>query len=242
MATNTQYVINGVEALWPRINKTYRFDAGENRSVPCDPLDDGAKYETKFRMDKDTAKNLFIAMTEAYQSRKESSWPEKFGNPFDKEEDGTYTFKASLKGAYGKDVTLKPVQYDAKSTKLPEDFMLTTGSTVNVAVTFTPYFMREAGVSLRLRAVQVIKYVPMESASPFGNVEGYQHDEEENPFEVVTPVVQAVKEEVVAKDEGSFEDFDEPAAPEPKKVVKKTTPAPKADNDALSSIVANWDD
>ena len=68
MATNTQYVINGVEALWPRINKTYRFDAGENRSIPCDPLDDGAKYETKFRMDKDTAKNLFIAMTEAYQS------------------------------------------------------------------------------------------------------------------------------------------------------------------------------
>ena len=238
MATSTQYVINGVEALWPRINRTYRFDASENRSVPCDPLDDGAKYEIKFRMNKDTAKKLFLAMSEAYGARRESSWPEKFGNPFEKDEDGTYTFKASLKGAYGKEVTLKPVQYDAKSTKLPEDFMLTTGSTVNVAVTFTPYFMREAGVSLRLRAVQVTKYVPMESSSPFGSVEGYRHGEEDSPFEVV----QAVKEEIVAKDEDSFDDFDEPTAPEPKKVVKKTAPAPKADNDALSSIVADWAD
>ena len=194
--SNNQYVLSNVEALWPRINKTYKFDNAENRTVPCDAFDEGAKYETRFRMTKDQAKALFVAMVEAYEAKKEKGWPDKFDMPFKKEEDGSYSHKASLKGAYGKDATLKPVQYDAKSVKLPDDFMLTTGSTVNVAVTFTPYNMREAGVSLRLRAVQVIK---------FGD--------------------------------------DEPTkVKEPKKVVKKTAPAPKASDDALASIVADWDD
>ena len=236
---NNQYVVSNVEALWPRINKTYKFDNAENRTVPCDAFDEGAKYETRFRMTKDQAKALFVEMVKAYESKKEKGWPDKFDMPFKKEEDGTYTYKASLKGAYGKDATFKPVQYDAKSVKLPDDFMLTTGSTVNVAVTFTPYNMREAGVSLRLRAVQVIKYVPMEAASPFGAVEGgFQFSAEENPFEVVTA---APVETPVVSDE-LFGDDEPTKVKEPKKVVKKTAPAPKASDDALASIVADWDD
>jgi hypothetical protein len=241
MALNNQYLINDVEALWPRINKTYKFDNAENRTVPCDAFDEGAKYETRFRMTKAQAKALFVEMVTAYESKKEKGWPDKFDMPFKKEEDGTYTHKASLKGAYGKDATFKPVQYDSKGVKLPDDFMLTTGSTVNVAVTFTPYNMREAGVSLRLRAVQVIKYVPMEAASPFSAVEGgFQFSAEENPFEVVAPTAPAAPTEAVTDD--LFGD-DEPAqVEEPKKVVKKKAPAPKASDDALADIVADWDD
>ena len=241
MATVTnQYLINNVEALWPRINKTYKFDNAENRTVPCDVFDEGAKYETRFRMTKDQAKALFMEMVKAYESKKEKGWPDKFDMPFKKEEDGTYTHKASLKGAYGKDATFKPVQYDSKGAKLPEDFLLTTGSTVNIAVSFTPYNMREAGVSLRLRAVQVIKYVPMEASSPFGAVEGgFQFSAEENPFEVVEPAAPAAPAEVVDELFGD----DEPAqVEEPKKVVKKKAPAPKASDDALADIVADWDD
>ena len=237
--SNNQYVLSNVEALWPRINKTYKFDNAENRTVPCDAFDEGAKYETRFRMTKDQAKALFVEMVKAYESKKEKGWPDKFDMPFKKEEDGTYTHKASLKGAYGKDATFKPVQYDAKSVKLPDDFMLTTGSTVNVAVTFTPYNMREAGVSLRLRAVQVIKYVPMEATSPFAAVEGgFQFSAEENPFEVVAT---APVETPVVSDE-LFGDDEPTKVKEPKKVVKKTAPAPKASDDALASIVADWDD
>ena len=236
---NNQYVVSNVEALWPRINKTYKFDNAENRTVPCDAFDEGAKYETRFRMDKAQAKALFVEMVKAYESKKEKGWPDKFDMPFKKEEDGTYTHKASLKGAYGKDATFKPVQYDSKGVKLADDFMLTTGSTVNVAVTFTPYNMREAGVSLRLRAVQVIKYVPMEAASPFGAVEGgFQFSSEENPFEVVAT---APVETPVISDE-LFGDDEPTKVKEPKKVVKKTAPAPKASDDALASIVADWDD
>jgi hypothetical protein len=47
------YLVNNVEALYPRINKTYRFDNAENRSVACDPLDDGAAYEMSFVMSKE---------------------------------------------------------------------------------------------------------------------------------------------------------------------------------------------
>ena len=114
-----------------------------------------------FRMTTDQAKELWDNMAKAYIAKKESSWPAKFDRPFKKEEDGSWTFKAKLKGAYGSDATRKPTQYDAKGVKPDDDFLLTTGSKVNIAMCLVPYNMREAGVSLRLRAVQVIKYKPM---------------------------------------------------------------------------------
>jgi hypothetical protein len=229
---NSSYVIENVEALWPRINKPYRFDNAENRTVPCDAFEDGAKYEMKFRMTKDQAKALFGAMCKAYEGKKEKSWPEKIEMPFTKDDDGMYSYKATLKGAYGKEATLKPVQYDSKGVKLPDDFMLTTGSTVNVAVVFIPYSMREANVSLRLRAVQVIKYVPMETSSPFGKVDGgFEFQKDDNPFEVVEP--KSVDNVI----EAEFGD-----TPEPKKVSKKATPKPKKTDSDLASIVDDWDD
>jgi len=233
MATqNSNYIIENVEALWPRINKPYRFDNAENRTVPCTAFDDGAKYEIKFRMTKDQAKALYLEMCKAYEERKEKGWPEKVDNPFTKDDDGMYVYKATLKGAYGKEATLKPVQVDSNGSKLPEDFMLTTGSTVSVAVIFVPYNMREAGISLRLKAVQVIKYVPMESSTPFGKVEGgFTFQKDDNPFEVVEakPTTNVI--------EGEFGD-----TPEPKKVSKKAAPKPKKTDADLASIVDDWDD
>jgi hypothetical protein len=82
--------------------------------------------------------------------------------------------------------------------------------------------------------------VPMEAASPFGAVEGgFQFSAEENPFEVVTPtpaVVAEVSDDLFGDDDTSAK------VEEPKKVVKKTAPAPKAKDDALASIVADWAD
>ena len=168
------HLINNVEILYPRINQCYRFDNTENKSVPCDPFEDGAKYETKFRMDKDQAKTLYKAMATAYAERREKSWPEKLEMPFEQDDEGKYVGKAVLKGAYGKDATAKPKQYDAKSKELPTDFKLTTGSRGNIAVVFVPYNMRDNGVSLRLKAVQVTKYQePQSAASPFDVVDGF---------------------------------------------------------------------
>ena len=128
------YKIANVEALYPRINKTYKFDSGENRSVPCDPLDDGAAYEMSFKMNETQAKALMTAMASVYKEKRDAKWPEKFPVPFTKDDEGMYIGKAKLKGAYGKDVTNKPKQYDAKNKELAEDFQLTSGRVLQMAL------------------------------------------------------------------------------------------------------------
>ncbi len=228
------YLVNNVEALYPRINKTYRFDNAENRSVACDPLDDGAAYEMSFVMSKEQAKELFAEMAKAYEEKREDKWPAKLEMPFAKNDDGMYVGKAKLKGAYGKDVTNKPMQCDARGTELPDDFLLTSGSTVNVAVVFIPYNMRDHGVSLRLKAVQVVKYVPMQKSNPFGAVEGFTVGEA-NPFSDTTNAAKV--EEATADVFGE----EEPEAP-PKKKAKKATPKPKDSDEDLGSIIDDWDD
>lgn len=167
-----QHNINLVEALWPRINGTYKFDSIEGKSVKCDPKDPAAAYEMSFKMTPDQAKALWGKMLEAYSAKKQAGWPEQPVNPFKKDEDGCFIGKAKLKGNYNGELTKGVAQYDAHGSKLADDFMLTTGSKVNVAVTFVPYNMREAGVSLRLRAVQVVEYKEMEESNPFGQVDG----------------------------------------------------------------------
>ena len=218
-AVNMNYNINNIEALWPRMNRTYKFDPQEKRSVPCDAFDDGATYTIQFKMTEAQAKDLYKQMAAAYKAKREDRWPDKFPMPFKKEDDGTFSHKAKLKGAYGVEATRKPAQYDAAGVKLDDDFLLTTGSTVNIAIAFTPYHGAiGTGVSLRLRAVQVIELKPMEEQSPFGAVEGFEASpkEDDNPFADVE---------------------------EPKKAVKKAAaPAPDKGSDDLSSIIDDWDD
>ena len=211
-----QFMVSQVEALWPRLDKTYRFDSKEKRSVPCDVFDDGAKYEVSFRMTSDQAKKLFSQMKTAYSERAGDDWPEKFDNPFTKEEEGTYKFR-------------KPTQYDASNTKLPDDFLLTTGSTINIAGVCVPYHAKGVGtgVSLRMNAVQVTNYVPMQMSSPFEATEGFEADGV-NPFQNTTEA-EVSEEEVVEE------------VPEPKKVAKKSAPV-KAKDPEIDAIVDDWDD
>jgi hypothetical protein len=178
-----QHNINNVEALWPRINKTYKFDSAEKRSVPCPASDPMAAYEMSFRMTAQQAKELWAKMLEAYNAKKETGWPDQPTSPFKKEDNGCFIAKAKLKGSYNGEPTKGVQQYDAQGNKLVNDFMLTTGSKVNVAVTFVPYNMREAGVSMRLRAVQVVEYREMEEQNPFAQVDGFTaNDANSNPF------------------------------------------------------------
>lgn len=220
---NTKYEISNIEAMWPRINRTYKFDAKEKKSVPCDAFDEGAAYTLQFRMTEAQAKELYKNMKTAYAAKQaeNSDWPDKFAMPFKKDADGSFTHKAKLKGAYGAEATRKPAQYSASNKKLDDDFLLTNGSTVNISVVFTPYHgAMGTGVSLRLDAVQVVNLKPMEDQSPFKTVEGFEDSpkEDDNPFEDITVA-------------------------EPKKAVKKAAPAtPEKGSDDLSSIIDDWDD
>jgi len=211
-----QYIIKNVEALWPKINRTYVFDSNEGRSVTCEPNAQNAEYSIQFRMDNDTAKALYLAMAEVYQANKKDKWTDKLERKFVKDDDGMFTHKATLKGMYKSEITKKPLQVDAKGNRLPDDFLLTTGSTVNISVSFVPYDMGgKQNVSLRLKAVQVIKYVPIEERNPFEAVDGFVYNDD-NPFT-------------------------EDAVAEPKKVVKKPSPPTKATDDDLGAIIDDWD-
>jgi len=230
---NLTYIVEDVEALWPKINRPYRFDNKEKRSVPCDATDDQAKYELDFRMSKGQAQDLWKAMSGAYASQKEDSWPEKIKNPFKKDEEGgTFTFKSKLAAAYNGNATPAPAQYDAKNKQLDESFELTTGSTVNVAVVFVPYSIdkERTGVSLRLKGVQVTNYVPRKSISPFKAVDGFASDDssDDNPFEEVVA-------DTASEEEDTFE------VEEPKKMSKKSA-APKEEKSEIADVLSEWDD
>ena len=238
------YTIENVEALYPKLDATYKFDqtanGGKGASVKCDPLDDNAAYEMSFVMDQTKAKALYKAMAVAYKADKKDGWPDKFPNPLKKQEDGRWVGKARLKGAYGSDKTTPPLQVDAKNNKLPSDFQLTTGSIVNVAFTFVPYAINGYGVSLRINGVQVIDYKPLAARSPFGVVDGGFVAQPDNPF---TDTTRSTIDEPEDDSDNIFGDEpDTSEIEEPKKVVKKSTPAPKEDDDDLSAIVEDWDD
>lgn len=233
------YIIENVEALWPKVDRTYAFDQNKKRSMPCDPREQNAEFSIQFRMDSATAKALFTEMKSAYDANKEPKWAEKLANPFVKDDNGTYTHKANLKGAYKGEATAKPLQVDSQGTPLPDDFQLTTGSTVNVAVQMIPYdFGGKQSVSLRLKAVQVIKYVPMEARNPFGAVEGgFVAGGDANPF-AGSNSAPAKSNNVLADvaDDG----FEEEEAPV-KRTASKAAPAPSSADD-LDSVLDAWDD
>ena len=74
-AKATNHILRGVTALYPRINRTYKFDpaAGERgKTVPCDTMEEGAKYEINFRMTEAQAKELYAAMALCYADKKQA--------------------------------------------------------------------------------------------------------------------------------------------------------------------------
>lgn len=233
-------IIRNVELLYPRCNRPYRFDTVENRSVPCDAMEDGAKYETQFRMTQDQAKDLYKRMKVAYEAAREKKWPD-FVMPFD-EEDGSFLFKASIKAAYDNEATRKPAAYDAKNNRLPEDFLLTSGSLVNIAVRFVPYKMgNQSGVSLRLHSIQVLKHEPLQEHNPFDEEEGYDSGEDDQPFaKAQSNVVEGSFEKSSAEQEAEQEDEqeDEP----PKKAQRKKPKAKAKAAGGLQSVIDDWDD
>lgn len=237
------YLIKEVIALYPRLDRAYRYDNAENRSVPCDPTETGARYETSFVMEGDTAKTLMEKMAVAYNGVRKPNWPEKVPMPFSRDDDESYIGKCNIKGSFdGKETTPPPRHFDAKNNPLESGFKLTSGSTVNLYVDFVPYHSSSigTGVSLRIRAVQVVTYKPIEPVSPFESTDG--------DFDTGSPFGESAggfdsTEETPVKQEApaDVEERTEPIETPKKKVKSKTAPAPKDEVD-LSTLVANWDD
>jgi hypothetical protein len=239
--TKPTYMLNNVEALYPKLDQPYHFDrqGGKNKqgaSVPCLATAQGATYQVNFKMTAAQAKDLFTCMAKAYEDSKEDSWP-ALTMPFTKTDDKLFEGKAKIPASFDGRPTTQPKQYDANNTPLDGEFQLTSGSTINVFVELVSYNGSMGnGVSLRLRAVQVIKYKEYSAASPFETQEGFT----QSGFVEGTENLDAVfdtEEKTVVVEEAVAEVVEEPKV----KVSKKKQNAPKPDVD-LASLLDEFDD
>ena len=172
-------IVTGATALYPRLNQTYKFIKHKDNSkeaIPCDPSDDGAEYTLNLILTKAQAVPLYKAMKTSYEASKGDKWPAYPSHEelFEVNENGEYIAKTKLKGAFNGETT-SVTQFDASNKKLPKDFMLTSGSKINVLlglVVYDPTHMSGYGVSLRLRQIQVIELKEMSQRSAFDAVEG----------------------------------------------------------------------
>lgn len=157
----TQYIAENVEILFPKIHAPFRFDSIENHSVQCQPLEEGAKYEVNFKyFPAEKADELKALMKKEWGIFKQQNPTAEFKNiPFKASDDGGLIFKTQIKAAYSGEKTKPPAVYDHDNQRITDpEFRLTTGSVGNVAFTLVPYSTGVAsGVSLRLRAVQVLE-------------------------------------------------------------------------------------
>jgi len=231
------YIIRDVKALYPRINQPYRFDTTAGRSVPCEASEKDAKYELNFVMTETQARSLYNAMNAVFVTTedRDDSWPDKLEMPFKKNEEGNWIGKSKIAASFKGIATKKPGQFGADNSALADDFMLTGGSVVHLAIELYPYKMpTSCGVSLRLRAVQVIDYVPYTPPSPFQKEEGFvsnatafppSESDSDDLFGVAEPA-EEVEEEVIA-----------PPVKRAKKGAKKVSPPASS---KLSDIIDEW--
>ena len=233
-----QHLIQGVEALYPRIDQPYKWSQEQSRSVPCEWNEKGASRTMKIVVGYEQAVKLRKAMAEAYKEKAKDGWP-KFKDNFElvegsiKGKDAVFHIKTQLACF---DAKTRVRQFDASNNPLPDDFQLTTGSTINVQITLVPYSSdRGNGTSLRLSAVQVLKLVAMKTSSPFDKVDGYTATDA-SPF---------TENAIEAEPEGEDWDGEEAEVEEPKKAApKKAVPEVKDDDDDddLNAIIDEWGD
>lgn len=229
---NATLIISGATALYPRINQTYKFvkNGSKQERVACDPLDDGAEYTMSLALTKAEAQHVYTSMKTQYNEKKQDKWDDfpKAAEVFDINDNGEYIIRTKLKGAFNKETT-RVDQFDASNNELPKDFMLTTGSKINVLVSivvYDPSRMDGCGVSLRLRQVQVIDLAEMKKRSAFNVMEGGFNSKSEG-F--------ATGFEDAADTAGEVDEFDEPAP-------KKSKPAAKAKPKAEAKSVEDFND
>ena len=183
--------------------------------------------DTKFNPDGDYKVSLIVAgdaaskaiafLLEQHESAVAKAKKENAGKrvkeselPFIENADGTVTFKFKLKAKVtpkkGDPFEQKPALFDAKGKPLTGAPNVGGGSVIKVSYEVVPYYtaIAGAGVSLRMKAVQIIE---LKEYSSGGNAESYGFGEEEG-FEASeddTPPFDA--DEPPAGGAGEDEDF-----------------------------------
>lgn len=174
---NKKYITPRGIAKYPKTDKGYKWNDSANRNTP-DP--DGEYMLDLIVSEEGLAPIKRVVETflkEGNLKAKNKPWQKN------KDKDGTeldtyiVKFKQYAKNQDGSKRVLP--HFDAKARKLPEDFMLTNGSTV--AVQYHPFYYKAqgGGVKLYLDSIQVIDYVQWEGSSPFDAVDdGFTYEGE----------------------------------------------------------------
>ena len=148
------------------------------------------EYKVSLIVASDDASKTIAFLTEKHraavaQVKKENAGKRvKEGDlPIIENEDGTVTFKFKMKAKVipkkGEPFEQQPALFDAKGKPLTGETKVGGGSTIKVCYEVVPYYTAIAGVgiSLRLKAVQIIEL--KEYSGGGGNAESYGFGEEE---------------------------------------------------------------
>jgi len=154
------YKIENVECLWPKLDRAYKFDAMQNRSVSVDATDVEGSYEVNVVLNEDEAKALAGAMRKEFNAQRKDDWkdwtPKSLDGVFKKDETGHYIAKITKK-TYG-DANSKPKQWMQDGSAAQPDFQLTTGSKICVQFIIKPWnYAGKAGVGLRPTDIMVLE-------------------------------------------------------------------------------------
>ena len=159
-------------------------------SKPDTKFNPDGEYKVSLIVAGDDASKVIALLTEKHEAAVAQAKKENAGKrvkegelPFiENEDDGTVTFKFKLKAKVapkkGDPFEQKPALFDAKGKPLTGAPKVGGGSTIKVSYEVVPYYtaIAGAGVSLRLKAVQIIE---LKEYSGGGNAESYGFGEEE---------------------------------------------------------------
>jgi len=154
------YQLENVEALWPKLDRAYKFDAVQNRSVATDATDVEGSYEVSVVLNEADAKALAGAMRKEFNAQRKDDWkswtPKSLDDVFKKDETGHYIAKITKK-TYG-DANSKPKQWMQDGSAAQPDFQLTSGSKICVQFIIKPWnYAGKAGVGLRPTDIMVLE-------------------------------------------------------------------------------------
>ena len=175
-------------AVFPHLHAPdTKFNAeGEYKTKLAVPAADAEKLVAM--LDKAHAEAQKSAAVELAEKGKGKTKIKEGTKPYAEDDNGDIVFsfkmKAHVKTKAGKEWDQRPAIYDAKGTPLPAGTKIGGGSTLRVSFELSNYYtaLAGAGVSLRLKAVQVIELKTWgegRSASDFGfeAEEGFSADE-----------------------------------------------------------------
>ena len=98
------YALENVEALWPKLDRAYKFDPAQNRSVATEVTDTEGSYEVSVVLNEADAKALAGAMRKEFNAQRKDDWkdwqPKSLDDVFKKDETGHYIAKITKLAPY----------------------------------------------------------------------------------------------------------------------------------------------